>query len=53
MGYDASDKSVTKDTFILLIPHNGYTSSKLSKVGPDTKVIPIEEFKNNMSKYLL
>lgn len=53
MGYDASDKGVTKDTFILLIPGEGYTSGKLSKVGPDTKVIPVEEFKNNMEKYLV
>lgn len=53
MGYDASDKGVTKDTCILLIPGEGYTSSKLSKVGPDTKVIPVDEFKANMNKYLV
>lgn len=53
MGYDASDKGVTKDTYILLIPGEGYTSSKLSKVGPDTKVIPVDEFKANMEKYLV
>lgn len=53
MGYDASDKGVTKDTYILLIPGEGYTSSKLSKIGPDTKVIPVDEFKANMEKYLV
>lgn len=53
MGYDASDKGVTKDTYILLIPGEGYTSSKLSKVGLNTKVIPVDEFKANMEKYLV
>lgn len=52
MGYDASDKGATRDTFILLVPNEGYTSSKMNKIGPDTKVIPLEEFKNNMDKYL-
>ena len=52
MGYDASDKGATRDTFILLVPNEGYTSSKMNKIGQDTKVIPLEEFKNNMDKYL-
>lgn len=53
MGYDAdSTKGVTKDTYILLIPHEGYTSSKTSKIGPNTKVIVLDEFKENFSKYL-
>lgn len=52
LGYDASDKSVTRDTYILLIPHEGYTSTKLDKIGPDTKVVVVDEFKQHMEYYL-
>lgn len=53
MGYDANSKGgVTKDTYILLIPSEGFKSTKMNKIGPNTKVIPIEEFKNNMNKFL-
>ena len=52
MGYDASDKSVTKDTDILLIPYRGFESTKVQKAGPNTKVIPVDEFVANMHEYL-
>lgn len=52
MGYDASDKSVTKDTFILLIPYEGYSSTKLKNIGKDTQVVVVDKFKENMNIYL-
>ena len=53
MGFDASDTAgVTKSTNILIIPYDGFTSSKTSKVGPDTIVVPINEFRDNISNYL-
>ena len=52
LGYDASDKSVTKSTDILLVPNEEFTSSKLSKVGPNTLIIPVREFIDNMQYYL-
>ena len=53
MGHDASDKAgVTKTTDILLIPHPNFTSSKTSKVGENTKIIPVQEFIDNMEQYL-
>ena len=52
MGYDASDKSVTKNTDILLIPYAGFESTKVQKAGPNTKVIPVNDFIANMQGYL-
>ena len=52
MVYDASDKSVTKNTDILLIPYSGFESTKVQKVGPNTKVIPVDDFIANMQGYL-
>ncbi|MGL5750092.1 MAG: hypothetical protein ACRCXT_06165, partial [Paraclostridium sp.] len=52
MGHDASDKNVTKTTDILLIPYLNFTSSKTNKIGEQTKVIPVQEFINNMEYYL-
>lgn len=53
MGHDASDKSgVTKTTDILLIPYLNFTSSKTNKVGENTLIIPVQEFIQNMDKYL-
>ncbi len=52
-GYDAdSDGSVTKSTDILIIPYSGFTSTKTAKVGPSTIVVPIDEFMNDMEKFL-
>jgi NAD-dependent DNA ligase len=53
LGHDADGSAgVTKDTDILIIPFYGFTSTKLSKVGPNCKVIPINDFINNMESYL-
>lgn len=53
MGYDAKDGSVTKNTDILLVPYEGYSEgSKLRKIGPNTKVVPVEEFMEYMDNYL-
>lgn len=53
MGYDAKDGSVTKSTDILLVPYDGYSEgSKLKKIGPNTKVVPVEEFMEYMDIYL-
>ena len=52
-GYDASSvKGVTRATDILIVPDLNYKSGKTSKVGPDTKIVPIQEFKNNLEAYL-
>lgn len=54
-GYDADDSgSVTKNTNILLIPYEGFSSSKVRKAlnNPGCKVIPIQDFINNMEDYL-
>ena len=53
-GFDAGDSSVTKNTDILLIPYNGYTSGKVSKAVANgtTKIIPIQDFIENTEKYI-
>ena len=44
--FDASGtKGVTKITDILVVPYEGYTSSKLSKIGPGTRVLTLEEMR--------
>ena len=53
MGIDANSKqSVTKTTNILVVPYTGYSSSKLDKKGPNTIVVPLDEFKANYAYYL-
>lgn len=52
MGHDASDGGVTKTTDILLVPTEGFTSSKTSKVGENTLIVSVDEFRGNMNKYL-
>lgn len=53
MGYDAKDGSVTKSTDILLVPYSGYSEgSKLKKIGPNTKVVAVDEFIEYMNDYL-
>ncbi|MGL5328050.1 MAG: hypothetical protein ACRDD7_02195 [Peptostreptococcaceae bacterium] len=52
MGHDASEGNITKTTDILLVPYEGFTSSKTKKVGPDTIIVSVSEFKENMDKYL-
>lgn len=52
-GYDADgNASVTKQTDILIIPYDGFSSTKTAKVSENTMIIPIDEFINNMNKYL-
>ena len=53
-GYDAGDSSVTKKTDILLIPYEGFTSSKVNKAknNPNTKIIPVQDFIENSKKYI-
>lgn len=51
-GYDAdSDASVTKKTDILLVPYAGFTSSKTKKIG-EGKIVPIQDFIDDPSKFL-
>lgn len=53
LGHDISSTAgVTKSTDILLIPNASYTSEKTKKVGPETLIIPIQEFKENLNSYL-
>ena len=52
-GYDADDSSsASKKTDILLVPYEGFQSSKVSKVSEKCKIIPIQEFIDNMDKYI-
>lgn len=51
-GYDIKNGgSVTKDTEILLVPSLDHTS-KMDKVGPDCIIVGLDEFRDNMEKYL-
>lgn len=53
LGYDANgDAGVTKTTDILIVPYDGFTSSKTSKASPTTIIVGIDSFKANMDKYL-
>jgi NAD-dependent DNA ligase len=52
MGYDAKDGSVTKSTDILLVPYEGFQSSKVAKAGPSTRIIAVDDFIANMNVYL-
>lgn len=54
-GHDITGGSLTKDTDILLIPYEGYESSKTKKAesnGSKTIIVSIDEFRNNMEFYL-
>ena len=54
MGHDADGSgTVTKQTDILLVPYDGFSSTKTSKVSPECIVVSITEFMENMSKYLM
>lgn len=58
MGHDCGDGSVTKNTDILIIPYEGFTSSKIDKAnkynasGSNIKIITLDEFRLNESSYL-
>jgi hypothetical protein len=52
-GHDAdSNSSVTKQTDILLVPYEGYTSSKTKKMPETGVIVPIQDFMSNMEYYL-
>lgn len=53
MGHDCTSGSLTNKTDILLVPFNGYDSTKVSKAMiKGIKIIPLDEFKLNMDTYL-
>ena len=53
IGMDANgDAGVTKTTNILIVPYDGFTSTKTKKAGPDTTIVGIDSFKANMDKYI-
>ena len=52
-GYDADDSSsVTKKTDILIVPYEGFSSNKTKKISDKCIIVPIDEFINNMDKYI-
>lgn len=52
-GFDADGAgSVTRNTDILIVPYEGFTSTKTDKVTENTMIIPIDEFIQNMNSYL-
>ena len=53
-GYDIDEGSVTKNTDILLIPYQGFSSTKVNKANSqeNTIVVPINEFIENSEKYI-
>ena len=53
LGHDADGNAgVTKKTDILIIPYEGFSSTKLNKVTDDCIVVTLGEFNQNMEKYL-
>lgn len=53
LGYDIGEGSITKDTDIVLVPYEGFTSTKTAKaVSYGTLIVPIDEFRRNMKNYL-
>lgn len=61
LGHDCSEGSVTKVTDILLIPYEGFSSTKVEKAktynsnvnnSHKIKIIPIQDFKLNQTTYL-
>ena len=53
IGVDAGEGSVTKKTDVLLIPCEGFTSSKTVKAQSyGVQIVPVEDFIADMSKYV-
>lgn len=49
LGFDASDSGVTKDTRFLVVPFDGFTSSKVEKAKKyGVQIVSVDEFKRNM-----
>jgi hypothetical protein len=52
-GHDAnSNASVTKQTDILLVPYEGYTSTKTKRMPDAGIIVSIQDFMNNPQYYL-
>lgn len=52
-GFDADDSaSAGKKTDILIVPYEGFQSSKVNKVSDKCKIVPIDEFLNHMELYI-
>ena len=50
---DVSDGSVTKDTNYLIVPYEGFTSTKTKKANDyGVTMVSIDEFSKNLNKYL-
>lgn len=53
LGHDADGNAgVTKKTDILIIPYEGFSSTKINKVSDDCIVVTLSEFNQNPEKYL-
>ena len=53
LGHDADGSAgVTKKTDILLIPYDGYSSTKTTKAPESCMIITLGEFSQNLDKYL-
>lgn len=52
-GCDArGDAGVTKNTDVLVVPYIGFSSSKVSKVGPNTRIVDWSAFNANPDAYI-
>lgn len=51
LGYDCTDGGVTSKTKILIIPYQGYTSTKTAKVPEDCQIITLDNFISNLQDY--
>ena len=53
MGYDADgNAAVTKSTDILLVPVEGFSSTKINNAPESCLIVAIDDFRANMDKYL-
>ena len=53
-GTDIGEGSVSKDTNILLVPSEGFTSTKTAKAVKDgITIVPVNEFRENMERFML
>ena len=53
-GCDARpDAGVTKNTDILVVPYIGFSSSKVNKVGDQTKIVDMAAFRQNPDIFIL
>jgi hypothetical protein len=53
LGFDADGNSgITRNTEILIVPYIGYTSTKVSKVSPECKIVPIDRVRQAVANVL-